>query len=138
MPTREDPKTDELQTVAQLRRSLSEFAVSTAATASRHGLTSRRYDLCLLIESSEGGVIGREIAEALYLSPNAASELITRAELEGLVTRTSAAADARRKPLALTSEGRRRFLATFEDLRPERARLIGILRESVDLASRLL
>lgn len=138
MPTLRRPKPDELKIVAQLRKSLREFATATADIASRHRLTSRQYDLCLLIASSEGGVIAREIADALHLSPNTASELITRAEHEGLVARTSSVSDARQKPLTLTPEGDRRFLSAFNELRPERARLLAILRGSVDLASKLL
>ena len=83
-------------------------------------------------------MIGREVADALHLSPNTASELISRAEHEGLVKRSTSTRDTRLKPLSLTPEGRRRFLATFNDLRPERARLLAILEESVSLASRLL
>ena len=138
MPTPANPTPEELETVVRLRASLRAFAAATAEVASRHQLTTRQYDLCLLIESGQGNLIGREVADALHLSPNTASELITRAEHEGLVKRNTATRDTRLKLLSLTSEGRKRFLATFNDLRPERARLLAILEESVSLASRLL
>ena len=95
MATHGNPKPEELKTAAQLRKSLREFATATTAIANRNELTTRQYDLCLLIESSEA-VIARQIAEVLHLTPNAASELITRAENDGLVARTSSARDARR------------------------------------------
>lgn len=138
MPTIADPTPEELATVAQLRASFRSFAAATDEVATRHQLTTRQYDLCLLIASGQGSLIGREVAAALHLSPNTASELISRAEREGLVKRNTATRDTRLKLLSLTSEGRRRFLATFNDLRPERARLLAILEESVSLASRLL
>ncbi len=138
MPTFENPTHDELATVAQLRASLRTFAAATTEVAARHQLTPRQYDLCLLVASGAGDLIGRGVAEALHISANTASELISRAEQEGLVKRSTSTRDTRLKPLALTAEGRRRFLATFNDLRPERARLLAILQESVSLASRLV
>ena len=36
--------------------------------AARHQLTTRQYDLCLLIASGQGSLIGREVADALHLS----------------------------------------------------------------------
>lgn len=138
MPTFENPTPDELATVAQLRASLRSFAAATAEVAARHQLTPRQYELCLLIASAPDQLTGRDVAEALHLSANTASELISRAEQEGLVKRGTSTRDMRLKPLALTAEGRRRFLATFNDLRPVRARLLAILQESVSLASRLV
>jgi len=138
MPTVVDPTPEELATVAQLRASLRSFAAATSEVAARHKLTARQYDLCLLVASGEGSVIGRGVADSLHLSANTASELISRAEQEGLVKRSPSKRDTRLKPLSLTAEGRRRFLAAFNDLRPERARLLAILEESVTLASRLL
>lgn len=132
------PTPEELATVAQLRASLRRFAAATAEIVGRHQLTARQYDLCLLIETEQGSLIGRAVAEALHLSPNTASELITRAVKEGLVQRNSSSQDTRLKPLSLTREGHRRFRAAFNDLRPERARLLTILEESVTLASQLL
>jgi DNA-binding MarR family transcriptional regulator len=138
MPPSLDPTPEELATVVQLRASLREFAAATTEVAARHQLTTRQYDLCLLVASGQGSLIGRAVADALHLSANTASELITRAELEGLVKRSNSTSDTRLKPLSLTAEGRRRFLATFNDLRPERTRLLAILQESVTLATRLL
>jgi DNA-binding MarR family transcriptional regulator len=138
MPRAADPTPEELATVAQLRASLREFAAATTEIAARHQLTTRQYDLCLLAANARGTLIGRQVAEALHLSANTASELISRAEHEGLVERRSSSDDTRLKPLSLTPEGRKRFLATFNDLRPERARLLAILEQSVVLASKLV
>lgn len=138
MPTFADPTPEELATVVQLRASLRNFSAATTEIAARHRLTPRQYELCLLVASGSDTVIGRGVAEALHISANSASELISRAEHEGLVKRRSSSRDTRVKPLALTAEGRRRFLATFNDLRPERARLLAILQETVLLASRLV
>ena len=114
------------------------FAAATSEIAARHQLTTRQYDLCLLIANGHGSLIARRVAEALHLNTNTASELISRAEQEGLVKRTTSTRDTRMKTLALTATGRRRFLATFNDLRPERARLLAILQECVTLAARLI
>jgi len=138
MPSTADPTPQELATVAQLRASLRSFAAATTEVAARNGLTTRQYDLCLLLASGQDGLIGRAVADALNLSPNTASELISRAEREGLVKRSASTRDTRLKPLSLTAEGRRRFIAAFNDLRPERARVLAILEESVSLASQLL
>lgn len=137
MPSSVKPTPEELETVVRLRSSLRGFAAATNEVVARHHLTTRQYDLCLLVASGDGRLIARQLAEALHLSPNTASELISRAEHEGLVTRAGSAHDSRSKPLSLTVEGGRRFLAAFDDLRPERARLLAILEESVHLASQL-
>ena len=138
MPSIAEPTPEELATVVQLRATLRSFAAATDEIAARHQLTARQYDLCLLIAGGHGDTIGREIAEALHVSPNATSELISRAVNEGLVKRNNSTRDTRLKPLTLTPNGRRRFLATFNDLRPERARLLTILKESVTLATQLV
>jgi len=138
MPSTAGPTPQELATVAQLRASLRSFAAATTEVAARNGLTTRQYDLCLLLASGQDSLIGRAVADALNLSPNTASELISRAEREGLVKRSASTRDTRLKPLSLTAEGRRRFIAAFNDLRPERARVLAILEESVSLASQLL
>ena len=138
MPIPDDPTPEELATVVELRASLRNFAAATNEIVRRHNLTTRQYDLCLLVARGQDSLIGREVAEALHLSANTASELIIRAEHEGLVKRRISTKDTRLKPLSLTAKGRKRLLGAFYDLRPERARLLAILQESVSLASRLI
>jgi DNA-binding MarR family transcriptional regulator len=132
------PKPDEVAAVAALRAAIRRFGQATDEIAARHGLTSRQYDLCLLLEASSEPVIAREVAGALHLSANATSELIARAERAGLIERISSPRDARSKPLKLTASGRRHFNAAFADLRPERLRLRTLLQDAVDIATSLL
>ena len=129
---------DDFETVAELRLALRHFQAATDRITSTHTLTTRQYDLLALLHApSRRGALASEMADLLHISRNAMSELVSRAQHAGLVTRSEDPADARRKPLAPTPEGTTRYRAAVKDLQPERDELISILRRATKNAARL-
>lgn len=134
----ENPSQVELDAVVSLRVALRRFQSATDQVTRRHGLTPRQYDLLALLHGSDlrrhtPSVIARD----LRLERNTMTELVTRAAEAGLVSRTPDARDARGKHISPSEEGARRFLETVSELRPERARLLGLLREAASMAEAL-
>jgi DNA-binding MarR family transcriptional regulator len=124
-------KPDDFETIARLRSALRRFQAATDEVTLAHGLTPRQYDLLALLHApSRGVVVASEIADELCISRNAMTELVSRAERAGLVRRSGDRTDARRKPIAATSAGSRRYRAAVEDLRPSRDRLFELLKEA--------
>jgi DNA-binding MarR family transcriptional regulator len=110
----------------------------TAEIVRRHDLTTAQYDLLALLHESgptESSVSA--IGTRMWLRTNTVTELITRAEDAGLVARTRDRGDRRVVVVAPTREGTRRYYAAVVELRPERTRLLGFLREAADHAAAL-
>ncbi len=61
----------------------------------------------LLCAADNPGVSSRELCELLDLRPSSLSEMLTRAEAEGFLTRTVDEADRRIQRVSLTEKGRR-------------------------------
>ena len=120
-----------LELAAEFRTALRRFLRRTKVVAARHGLTTERYDLLLMIKAapSEHSTV-TELCESLQLRQTAVTELVKRAEDAGLVTREQSQRDARVSLLALTPEGDRRVLETWEELREDR-RAFGAVFEDV-------
>ena len=117
----------ELTMAADFRAALRVFLQRTEEVARANGLTPQRYDLLLQIHAggtrrTESTV--KELSERLSLAQPAVSELVKRTEEAGLITRHRDPGDGRVWKLRLTRDGRRRFLATFEELRSERRALV--------------
>ena len=110
----------------------------TAEVVRRHALTPRQYDLLALLHD---GDTERHTVTALgvrlRLRTNSVTELISRAEDAGLVVRAREGRDRRVVVARPTPEGTRRYLAAVVELRPERTRLLGFLREAADHAAAL-
>jgi DNA-binding MarR family transcriptional regulator len=122
---------DDLERVAELRIALRRFETATDRVTSRHGLTPRQYDLLAILHApSRTGVVASAIADELSLSRNAMTELVSRAVQAGLVCRKEDARDARRKPLAPTARGGRRYKAAARELRLARGQLLDALRRA--------
>jgi DNA-binding MarR family transcriptional regulator len=80
----------DIREAAELRASLRKFLRASERVAREEGLTPSRYLLLLMIQS---GVQGRstvtELADRMQLTQSTVTELVTRAESAGLVTRAS-------------------------------------------------
>src|SRR5438128_4161613 len=96
--------------LAEFRAALRRFLRHSERIANQHGLTPQRYLLLLMIK---GAADRRErlrvgaAAERLQLGDNTTTELINRAERNGLVRRERSDEDARVVHLRLTEEGER-------------------------------
>lgn len=139
MPSKLDtPSPRELDAVFRLRLALRRFQAASDEVTTRHRLTPRQYDLLAVLHGSDGGRrTPTEIALDLHLGRNTATELVTRAEEAGLVTRAPNRDDRRSTRILATTEGTRRYLAAVSELRPERKRLIRFLREATAYAEDL-
>lgn len=125
----------ELGRTAAFRTQLRRFLRTTAEVTARFGLTAQRYDLLLMIHTSNSGegVPLTELCERLQLRQTAVTELVKRAVEAGLVERRHSAEDRRVRLLRLTPEGERRLRGVVVALRQDR----GALAEAfVDLDER--
>jgi DNA-binding MarR family transcriptional regulator len=119
------PNPNELETVALLRLALRRFIAASDEVTAAYELTSRQYDLLAILHRPQAPapMTPTVVARELCLSPSAATELLTRAVAAGIVTREPDSANARRKQIAPTPEGTRRFFGAVAALRGERERL---------------
>jgi DNA-binding MarR family transcriptional regulator len=117
--------------VAEFRAALRSFLRQSERVARRSGLTPQRYLLLLMIKGapdrSERSTV-TELARRLQLAQSTVTELVSRAEEAGLVTREQSGMDGRVAHLRLTGEGERRLRACLTTLETERRQL----REAVD------
>ena len=121
---------DEYRRAAALRQALRRFLRESDRVTRRHGLTTQRYELLLMIKSgrdgSERATLG-ELMERLNAPQSTITELVHRVEDLGLVRREL---DPRRRRviyLRLTPEGERRLAGAVAELGSERRRLITML-----------
>ena len=118
----------DIREAAELRASLRKFLRASERVAREEGLTPSRYLLLLMIQS---GVQGRstvtELADRMQLTQSTVTELVTRAESAGLVTRSQSEEDARVFWLELTEEGQSRLARAVARNGAERNRLIELL-----------
>jgi DNA-binding MarR family transcriptional regulator len=109
--------------IADFQASLRRFLRHSERIASRHRLTPQRYLLLLMIKGAGDGserlTVGA-IAERLQLGDNTTTELINRAENNGLVRRERSNEDARVVKLRLTDEGERRLASVLRELDADR------------------
>lgn len=116
----------ELGRTAEFRTQLRRFLRTTTEVTARFGLTAQRYDLLLMIHTSNGtgdGVPLTELCDRLQLRQTAVTELVKRAVEAGLVERRHSAEDRRVRLLRLTPEGERRLRGAVVALRQDRAAL---------------
>src|SRR5512133_361241 len=100
--------------------------------ARKSGLTPQRYLLLLMVkgapDGSERSTVS-ELAERLQLAQSTVTELVTRAEVAGLLLRRQSGADARVTHVVLTPEGERRLQCAVTALGEDRHALTEALRE---------
>ena len=118
--------TDSVIHVAAFRAALRSFLRESELVARASGLTPQRYLLLLMIKGAPDGTeraTVTDLVERLGLAQSTVTELVSRAEEVGLVTRAQSEDDGRVAYLALTAEGERRLAAAFTQLDVERERL---------------
>ena len=127
-----DPSLDDFREAAALRAVLRKFMRSSERIAREEGLTPSRHVLLLMIKTANGGSSTvTELAERLQLTQSTVTELVTRAEAAGLVSREQSSDDARVYRLQLTPEGETRLARTVARVGRERHRLRKLLDREV-------
>lgn len=117
---------------AALREALRLFQRRSEEVTRAKGLTSRTYQLLLMIKTARDGdarVGLAELDERLQLGRSTVTELVLRSEKRGLVRRELDRNRRRGIAIRLTSAGERRLARTFAELGDERRRLIEVLAE---------
>lgn len=112
--------------VAEFRAALRRFLRTTERNARAAGLTPQRYMLLLMIKGAANGSersTVTELAERLQLAQSTVTELVRRAEENGLIERERSAADGRVAFLRLSQEGERRLSRSFTTNEMERRTL---------------
>lgn len=116
----------EIERAATFRRALRRFLARTAEATGAVGLSPQRYDLLLILKAAvlrgEAPTVGTLAAE-LHMRQTAVTELLKRAEADGLVRRSRSREDGRAVVVTLTPDGERRLLRAFRDLHEDREEL---------------
>lgn len=124
------PTVDDFARAAELREALRRFHRSSDGIAASHGLTTRMYQLLLMIKTSRNGKerasLG-ELVDRLQLGKSTVAELVLRSEKRGLVWRDLDRERPGAISVGLTAAGERRLGNVIAELGDERRRLIDIL-----------
>lgn len=122
------PRTNRYSAAASFRTELRHFLRRAEDCARAFGLTPRQYLLLLQIAGSDDETLTvSELVPRLALTQSAVTELVQRAEDAGLVARRASSVDGRVSELRLTDDGARRLAGVYEQLGPERERLLALL-----------
>ena len=116
--------------VADFREALRRFLRQSERVARQSGLTPQRYLLLLMIKGARDGSersTVTELAGRLQLAQSTVTELVSRAEEAGLISREQSQTDARVAHLRLTDDGERRLENAFTGLSVERDQLEKVL-----------
>jgi len=121
------PSAEDVARVAEFRAALRRFLRTTEQNARRAGLTPQRYLLLLMIKGAADGSersTVTELADRLQLAQSTVTELVSRAEENGLLERERSASDGRIAYLRLSREGERRLALSFTSNESERQALL--------------
>jgi DNA-binding MarR family transcriptional regulator len=135
MPTATKPAAPtpaEYARAAELREALRLFQRRSDELTTANGLTTRTYQLLLMIKTSRNGdgrVGPSELEERLQLRKSTVTELVLRSEKRGLVRRELDRSRSRGITIRLTPAGERRLAKAVRELGNERRRLIEALSE---------
>ena len=124
------PTTDDFESAARLREALRTFQRRSDDASASAGLTSRTYQLLLMVKTARGGTgraTLRELEERLQLGKSTVTELVLRTEKRGLVRRELDRDRPGAISIRLTPAGDRRLAAVVADLGDERRRLADLL-----------
>jgi DNA-binding MarR family transcriptional regulator len=130
--TLKPPTVAEYTEAAALREALRAFQRRSEEVTTANGLTSRTYQLLLMIKTARGGqerAGHTELEERLQLGKSTVTELVLRSEKRGLVRRDL---DQNRRgaiSIRLTPSGERRLARALAELGDERRKLIKVLSE---------
>ena len=123
-----EPSHDEFREAAALRGALRKFLRQSEQIAREEGLTPSRYSLLLMIKASdEGRSTVTELSEQMQLTQSTVTELVTRAEVTGLVQREQSTDDARVSWLRLTPDAEERLARAVARNGRERERLLQLI-----------
>jgi DNA-binding MarR family transcriptional regulator len=124
------PTSNDFARAAELREALRRFQRSSDDIAAAHDLTSRTYQLLLMIKTAQNGKerasLG-ELEERLQLGKSTVTELVARSEKRGLVRRDLDRDRPGAIAVGLTAAGERRLAHVITELGDERRLLIEIL-----------
>jgi DNA-binding MarR family transcriptional regulator len=97
----------DFEALARFRFGIRRYLRFSEETVRRHGVTPQQYQLMLAIKGFPGRewAVVRELADRLQLRHHSVVELVTRAQTQGLVHRTTDPDDARAVRVLLTDEG---------------------------------
>ena len=135
------PKTVKLPTscdyaqAAALREALRSFQRRSEDVAAANGITSRTYQLLLMVKTARGGDERAglsELEERLQLGKSTVTELVLRSEKRGLVRRELEQNRRGAISIRLTPAGERRLAKSLAELGNERRRLIKLLSQLAD------
>jgi len=124
------PTPEQFRDVAELRAALRRFLRRSGEISTRNGLTPRYHLLLLMIKGSRDGKeqsTVTELAERLQLTQSTVTQLVQRAERDGLLLREASASDGRVVYLRLSEEGERRLATSVDEHGPERELLFEII-----------
>lgn len=124
------PTPEEFLQAAELRAALRFYARRSEEIARAHGITPRQYHLLLMIKGAPDGSqrsTVTEIADRLQLTQSSVTELVTRAQEAGLITRVASERDGRVVYLHLTPVAEEKLAAVVSQHGPDRRRLVEIL-----------
>lgn len=128
--TTKRPSQTDYRDAARLREALRTFQRRSDEIATAHGMTSRTYQLLLMIKTAEAGngqASPSELEERLKLGKSTVTELVKRSESRGLVQRSLDPDRAGSILIGLTSTGERRLASALARMGDERRRLVKIL-----------
>jgi DNA-binding MarR family transcriptional regulator len=99
----------DFEELARFRFGIRRYLRFSEETVRRHGVTPQQYQLMLALKGfpNRDWAMVRELADRLQLRHHSVVELISRAQREGFVERTTDPDDARAVRVALTGEGER-------------------------------
>jgi DNA-binding MarR family transcriptional regulator len=124
------PRHTDYARASELREALRRFERRSDEVAAVNGLTTRTYQLLLMIKTARGGqerVQPSELEDRLQLGKSTVTELVARSEKQGLVLRELDPYRPRGITIKLTATGARRLAKAVRELGDERRRLIVIL-----------
>jgi DNA-binding MarR family transcriptional regulator len=121
------PSTDEFQSAARLREALRSFQRRSDDASAAAGLTTRTYQLLLMVKTARSGNGHASLEERLQLGKSTVTELVLRTESRGLVRRELDRERPGAIAVRLTPAGERRLATVVADLGDERRRLTELL-----------
>ena len=124
------PTPEQFRDVAELRAALRRFLRRSGEISTRNGLTPRYHLLLLMIKGAADGSersTVTELADRLQLTQSTVTQLVQRAERDGLIAREPSASDGRVVYLRLTEEGETRLSASVDEHGRERELLFEIV-----------
>lgn len=136
--TLKQPSIREISAAAELRQALRAFERRTDEITAAHGMTSRMYQLLLMVKTGDNGDESAglpELEDRLKLGKSTVTELVLRSERRGLVQRALAPDSRGAISVRLTEDGERRLAHALADLGNERRLLLGLLSKLSGKAS---